>query len=300
MTDILTKREMLIQNMSSEMLNNIENGGSIVSKERFGFGKNWNNYIKTLNEEKIKEAEQSLTEWLGIDSLQKMTFLDIGSGSGLFSLAARRLGAIVHSFDYDEDSVACTKTLRNKYYPQTDQWTIERGDILDREYLNKYSKHDIVYSWGVLHHTGNMHKALDNAGNLVADNGFLFIAIYNDQGAISTFWTLVKKAYNRMVGPLKLLILIPYIFAWYILRALEGIACIKSKEQRRTYKKKRGMSPLYDAIDWCGGYPFEVAKPEDILDFYKDRNFELLKMSTCGGRKGCNQYLFKKKGFDKG
>lgn len=264
-----------------------------MSKERFGFGKNWSNYLKTLNEEKIKEAEQSLTEWLGMDSLSDMTFLDIGSGSGLFSLAARRLGAIVHSFDYDEDSVACTKTLRNKYYPRTDQWTVERGDILDVEYLSKYSKHDIVYSWGVLHHTGNMYKALGNAGDLVAENGFLFIAIYNDQGRMSVFWTMVKKAYNRVPGPLKLLILLPYMLTWYALRLLEDIASIKSKEQRRNFKKRRGMSPIFDAIDWCGGYPFEVAKPEDILEFYHNRGFTLIKMSTVGGHKGCNQYLLR-------
>lgn len=136
-----------------------------------------------------------MCEWLNVDNLKGKSFLDIGSGSGLFSLAARNMGAKVFSFDYDENSVACTKYLKDKFYHDDDKWCIEQGDILDKEYLSKFSKYDIVYSWGVLHHTGNMYQALKNADNLVADHGTLFISIYNDQGRATKMWRKVKKTY---------------------------------------------------------------------------------------------------------
>jgi hypothetical protein len=52
------------------------------------------------------------------------------------------------------------------------------------------------------------------------------------------------------------------------------------------------MSPWRDLIDWVGGYPFEVAKPEAILDFYLRRGFTLKRLVTCGGSLGCNEYVF--------
>jgi 2-polyprenyl-6-hydroxyphenyl methylase/3-demethylubiquinone-9 3-methyltransferase len=81
----------------------------IKQGKRFRFGKNWSSFLKTINEERIIEAENSLKKMLGINDLKDKDFLDIGSDSGLFSLAAMRLGARrVYSFDYDPDSVACT------------------------------------------------------------------------------------------------------------------------------------------------------------------------------------------------
>ena len=74
--------------------------------ERFEFGKNWSQFLSHLNDSRIAEAEQSLRNMLEVDDLCGKRFLDIGSGSGLFSLAARRLGASVYSFDYDPRSVA--------------------------------------------------------------------------------------------------------------------------------------------------------------------------------------------------
>jgi hypothetical protein len=61
--------------------------------DRFAFGKNWQAYLKRLDETRIEKAEVSLRVNLG--NLSDQTFLDIGSGCGLFSLAARRLGANV-------------------------------------------------------------------------------------------------------------------------------------------------------------------------------------------------------------
>ncbi len=263
-----------------------------MASDRFEFGKNWKKYVENLDEEKITRAEDSLKEWLRIDSLVGKTFLDIGSGSGLFSLAARRLGARVHSFDYDEDSVECTRRLRNKFFPDAGTWSVERGDALDADYVAKYGKCDVVYSWGVLHHTGNMYKGLEIAGGAVKDGGKLFIAIYNDQGIWSDCWKAVKAAYNRLDGYWKYLILIPCFIRLWGPTTVKDLIAGKPFDHWIKYKKERGMTPWRDVVDWVGGYPFEVAKPEEIIDFYQSRGFTLAKLYTCAGGHGCNQYVF--------
>lgn len=265
----------------------------IKDGKRFGFGKNWSSFLDTLNEERIIEAENSLKLMLSSDSLKNKSFLDIGSGSGLFSLAAIRLGAKVHSFDYDPDSVACTKELKKRYFNDNNNWTIEEGSALDENYIDKLGEFDIVYSWGVLHHTGDMYKALKNSTIPVKNQGSIFIAIYNDQGIWSKIWTVVKSLYckNKLARMIVLVIYIPY---FTVLAMASGI--VKYKHPLKVfseYKRKRGMSIYHDWIDWLGGYPFEVAKPEDIFSFYKNHGFKLEKLITTN-RLGCNQFVFSK------
>jgi len=142
-----------------------------TTEARFGFGTNWARYLRLVNDERIAAAELSLKEMLSLDSLEGRRFLDVGSGSGLFSLAARNLGASVYSFDYDTESVACTQTLKERYWPRDANWKIERGDALDESYLNQLGRFDVVYSWGVLHHTGDMWQALGNVAPLVGRGG---------------------------------------------------------------------------------------------------------------------------------
>ncbi|HKY27860.1 MAG TPA: class I SAM-dependent methyltransferase, partial [Pyrinomonadaceae bacterium] len=154
----------------------------IAQGERFQFGENWKHFLSTLNETRIVEAEKSLKEMLQVEDLTDKSFLDVGSGSGIFSLAAKRLGARVHSFDYDPESVACTMELRRRYFSDDSDWTVEEGSVLDTKYLQSLGKFDVVYSWGVLHHTGKMWQALENVSQPVSRDGKLFIAIYNDIG----------------------------------------------------------------------------------------------------------------------
>lgn len=259
--------------------------------KRFNFGANWKNFLEKVNEERIHEAEHSLKEMLSVKDLTGMRFLDIGSGSGLFSLAAKRLGAKVHSFDYDPKSVGCTKELKNRYYADDDNWVIEEGSALDKKYLESLGKFDIVYSWGVLHHTGNMKSALLNSMIPLSKQGRIFISIYNDQGPMSKFWIRVKKTYcSNLAGK----IFITAIFVPMFSLQSIFISCMKYKNPFGSflyYKKKRGMSLYNDWIDWLGGYPFEVARPEEIFCIYKKCGFILENLKTTN-RLGCNQFVF--------
>lgn len=272
--------------------NYADHSAEVNNGERFKFGENWARFLSALDESRITIAEQSLKTMLGRESLEGLRFIDVGSGSGLFSLAARRLGGEVLSFDFDPLSVQCAKVLRSRFFPGDPLWSIHEGSVLDPDFIDGLGQFDIVYSWGVLHHTGNMWKALDLVTRLVQPGGDLFIAIYNDQGAISRRWARVKKLYCS--GPfgrwLVKGICIPYFVLPPLLRDL-----IKLRDPTRIYreyKRERGMSRVHDWCDWLGGYPFEVAKPEEIFKFYKAKGFELQELITCGGGLGCNQYVF--------
>jgi 2-polyprenyl-6-hydroxyphenyl methylase/3-demethylubiquinone-9 3-methyltransferase len=267
----------------------------VAAGQRFEFGKNWMWFLETLDDDKIEEAVKSLRDMLETDSLSGKSFLDIGSGSGLFSLAARRLGARVYSFDYDPNSVGCTEELKHRYFADDGQWTIEAGSALDSNYLASLGKFDVVYSWGVLHHTGDMWTALANAEMPVAGGGKLFIAIYNDQGTASRRWTKVQKLYNQLPRGLRFLVLWPsfWVLNWRPL--VKDFLRLKPFKTIRDYgKNQRGMSFWQDLVDWVGGYPREVATPEQIFDFYRQRGFFLCRLRTCGGSIGCNQFVFQK------
>lgn len=230
---------------------------------------------------------------LGLDRLDNLTFLGVGSGSGLFSLAAYRLGARVHSFDYDPKSVATTRELRHRYGNDEDMWQIEEGSVLDREYLHSLGQFGIVYSWGVLHHTGKMWQALENIIPLVAPNRQLFIALYNDQDLISQFWRRVKRLYCS--GHLGRLVIIPVFFSFFAMSGLLGdLLRWRNPLQRYiVYRKQRGMSLVHDWIDWLGGYPYETAKPGDVFKFYYGRGFALTKLVTRHSL-GCNEFVFRR------
>ncbi|MDH4099928.1 MAG: class I SAM-dependent methyltransferase [Nitrospirota bacterium] len=263
-----------------------------TDEQRFSFGINWQRFLSCLDDKRIANAEQSLKQMLEITDLNGRTFIDVGSGSGLFSLAAKRLGARVYSFDYDPESVACTAELKNRYFPGDTQWEIQQGSALDRDYLQSLGCFDFVYSWGVLHHTGSMWQALENVVPLVAPQGKLFIAIYNDQGRSSRRWLEVKRAYNRLPDSLKFLVLWPAFARIWAPPFLKDMLRGKPGETWRCYAKtSRGMSPWRDVVDWVGGYPFEVATPEEIVDFYQKHGFVLKKLTTCKGY-GCNEFVF--------
>ncbi|MCS7180816.1 MAG: class I SAM-dependent methyltransferase, partial [bacterium] len=161
-------------------------------------------------------------------------------------------------------------------------------------FIESLGKFDIVYVWGVVHHTGKMWEAMENIISLVKEDGLLIISVYNDQGFASKCWNTIKRTYNNLPLVFKpLLIGIVSLRLWGP-TMVKDILKLKPFNTWKNYYKQRGMSPWYDIIDWVGGYPFEVAKPEKVINFYKSKGFQLLKLKICGKGHGCNEFVFKK------
>jgi 2-polyprenyl-6-hydroxyphenyl methylase/3-demethylubiquinone-9 3-methyltransferase len=262
----------------------------IASGERFEFGENWSDFAASVDDRRIEAAVDALREALGDAPLDGLTFLDAGCGSGLSSLAARRLGASVVSFDFDPSSVRTALGLRARFATDDPAWTITEGSVLDGAFLDGLGTFDIVCSWGVLHHTGDMWKAIDLVAQRVKPGGRLFIAIYNDQGGSSIRWTAVKRAYNRGSRSRKQAILVAAA-AYFGTKAVLAHAA-RGRIPNLTARPERGMSYWHDLRDWVGGYPFEVAKPEEVFDRVRSMGFRLDGLKTCRGAHGCNEYVF--------
>jgi 2-polyprenyl-3-methyl-5-hydroxy-6-metoxy-1,4-benzoquinol methylase len=280
---------------------------------RFAFGENWARFLWRLTPEQIAAAQQSLERIVGPDGLRGKTFLDLGCGSGLFSLAAYRLGAVVTSVDLDPQSVQCAEELRRREAADADRWQILTGSALDEPLLARLGTFDVVYSWGVLHHTGDMWRALDLAAKQVAPGGLFWLSIYNDQGTLSSVWRRIKQLYVKLPRWLQT----PYVAlvggAYYaqraaaritmmILATLVRLATLRNPLVPWTAlhhdlvvrHEARGMRRWTDLVDWIGGYPFEVARPEDVFHFLRDRGFRLQHLKTCGGGLGCNEFILVK------
>ena len=267
----------------------------VEKKERFEFGQNWANFLKKLNPERIKIAEKSLSEMLDLKDLVGKSFLDVGSGSGLFSLAAKNKGALVTSFDFDEKSVWCTQKLKSKFHANNEDWNICQGSVLDKEFLASLGNYDIVYSWGVLHHTGQMWVGIENSLGLVKKNGIYFIAIYNDQGFKSHVWWLIKYLYNKTPRVLKgaFAYILGFtvktlLFFKYTIK-LQPMAVIKPMFDYK--QEKRGMSLLSNMVDWYGGFPYEFANYKYLVDFIENRGFKLIKGKQASSA-GCHELIF--------
>jgi len=266
-----------------------------ASSERFPFGENWARFLEGLDDARIAAARDSLMAMLGSASLAGRSFADVGSGSGLFSLAAVRLGAArVHSLDSDARSVACTAELRHRFGQASARWTVERASVLDTLHLRSLGRFDVVYSWGVVHHTGAMWDALANVCDMVAPGGLLFVSIYNDQGARSDRWRRVKRTYNRLPRFLRPLYvtaaMAPIELRALVADTLRGRSYLASWRQPRG----RGMSKWRDMVDWVGGYPFETATPDQVHDFVRPRGFTLERLRSQGRDLGCNEFLYRR------
>jgi len=241
---------------------------------RFAFGENWESFLRELDDDRIEEAKRELRDVFGENGLRDRTFLDAGCGSGLFSLAAHRLGASrVVSFDYDEDSVACCRRLRDEDDASPREWAVVQGDLLDTDFIGSLGRFDCVYCWGVAHHTGSMWDAIDNAAAAVAPRGRLCLGIYNEVAPDEALYdsvlsTRIKRVYNRLPGPAQALAVRGYGLTHLSIRTL------LSREDPRTYleryRRERGMEYWHDIRDWLGGLPFEYATPAAVENHITD------------------------------
>lgn len=264
------------------------------TERKFEFGKNWQSFLDNyFSRESVEASKIGLAEFLAPTTLVGKTFVDFGSGSGLHSLSALELGASnVTSIDADQEAVKCAESLKENS-PYKERWKISKGSLLDGDFLKSLGLFDVVYCWGVAHHTGNMWEALDSISKNVKDNGLLYVAIYNNvEGRLgSKMWYQVKKFYNQAPSVIKNMMewtYISYNFLFLILHLKNPFVVIKN------YKIKRGMAWTTDLVDWLGGYPYEYASVKEIFDFYTKRGFELKNIKTTNYI-GCNQFLFLKK-----
>jgi 2-polyprenyl-3-methyl-5-hydroxy-6-metoxy-1,4-benzoquinol methylase len=277
---------------------------------RFAFGKNWRDFASSLTPQQFASAKEAMVRLLGTHDLSGRSFLDVGSGSGLMSVVAHRLGARVTAFDYDPAAVATTAAVRDRDLSAT-AFPVLEGSILDKAFVGELGRFDVVYAWGVLHHTGDLWSACTNVADTVEPGGLLAVAIYNDQGGQSQRWRRIKRAYVRG-GRVRQLALLSAVTAYFRTRHLLSelvatalVACLHPQQvlrilktktiQSRTLPVPRGMDRRHDLVDWVGGYPFEVATPERVFEFFHSRGFSLERLTTCGGGLGNNQFLFRRR-----
>lgn len=249
----------------------------------FRFGENWASFSHLIEEERVQQAMQSLVSLFGEDALRGNSFLDIGCGSGLFSIAASRLGcSLVVGIDIDPLSVQVSRENAQRFAPPGANITFQQASVLDEQAMSALGLYDVVYAWGVLHHTGAMYDAIRSAARRVRPGGWLMIAIYNRHWS-SGIWKVIKKAYNQLgKGGQKLLI---WIFTPFILIA-KWLVTFKNP-----FKVRRGMDFMHNVADWLGGYPYEYASIQEITSFLDSLGLNVLEVRPANTPIGCNEFI---------
>ena len=264
--------------------------------EHYEFGKNWADFAARLSESSIAEAEKGMVKLLHADELVGRTFLDIGCGSGLHSLAALRLGVrSVMATDIDPDSVETTRTVLSRYAGSSN-WSVRVQSVFD---LRPDQTYDVVYSWGVLHHTGDMHRAIRSAAALVAPAGLMCLALYR-KTPLCGLWKVEKRVYTS--GPEWL--------RWVFEKIFLGAVHLRFWMSGRNYKsfnddyvRNRGMSYETDMRDWLGGYPYESISEAATLKLFEELGFDSVRRfcvppgpGVFGS--GCDEYVFRRRSKD--
>ena len=268
----------------------------LKAESHFKFGENWKAFSEHINEERIEEAKKSLIKFFGKTGLKGKTFLDIGCGSGLFSLAALLLGAKeILAVDIDKDSVATTKKVLDTFAPKA-KYQCKVISVFDLD-PKKHGTFDVVYSWGVLHHTGDMYTAMKKAFAMAKKEGTLAIALYT-KTPLCGAWKVEKRFYAHAPCILQAFIRGLYYVAYTLKKTLSGKNMLTFV---KNYKSLRGMSFSYDAHDWLGGYPYESISPQEMKTFLEKEGLKISKTFLCPPPKlglfgtGCSEYILKRK-----
>lgn len=258
----------------------------------FEFGSNWQAYSKTIDGARIQSAVDGMRK-LFPDGLSGKTFLDIGCGSGLHSLAALLLGASsVRATDIDENSVSAARTVLSTHFPKGG-WSVEQVSVFDMT-PDGIGAFDIVYSWGVLHHTGDMWRSIETASNLVKPGGQFAIAIYA-KTAMDTPWKIEKRFYKNA----------PKVIQWAMRQsftaALVAAKIARGKNPISIFRDPltRGMNMSHDLHDWMGGYPYETATAEELDTRITAMGFILIRSFPIAGKlglfgSGCHELVFRR------
>jgi SAM-dependent methyltransferase len=254
----------------------------------FDFGENWDQFSRAvLDEKRLAAATDSMAALVGADRLQGASVCDVGSGSGLFSLAAAKLGAArVLGFDVNPKAVAVGRRNLEQLAPEAcASVTFVQGSALDPAFTGALGRFDMVYAWGSLHHTGDMWRAIENAAALTAPGGTLVLALYNAHWT-SPIWTAIKVAYNYC--PTFLRFIPNLIFGALIFLAAFAVT------RRSPLTKERGMDFWYDVIDWLGGYPYEYVGVEEVERRMATAGFVMEKVVPPRVPTGCNEFVFRR------
>jgi 2-polyprenyl-6-hydroxyphenyl methylase/3-demethylubiquinone-9 3-methyltransferase len=271
--------------VSSKNLKNVES--------HFAFGKNWAEYASRVGDPQIEEATKGLLKLIPGNEFKGRSFLDIGCGSGLHALGAARLGVSrIAAIDIDPDSVAVTRALlagKNIKIP----WRADVMSVFDLD-TARQGTFDIVYSWGVLHHTGAMWEAIDRAGSMVAPSGLLAIAIYR-KTLLDPFWKFEKRLYSRAPRTVQNCLQAGYVAAFRLGKFATGG---NFRDYVANYKSTRGMDFYTDVRDWLGGYPYETALAPEVdrklvnLGFKSERVFSRpIGVGIFGS--GCDEFVYR-------
>ena len=275
----------------------LKNINLLSLESHFAFGKNWLDYSLKIDERKISQAVKDLQKISGREAFDGLSFLDIGCGSGLHSLAAIRMGASkVFGVDIDLDSVEASRQTIARFAPKSDA-EFKAVSIFDMP-SEIYGNFDVVYSWGVLHHTGDMYRALKCASSLVAPGGLLLIALYR-KTLLCGLWRHIKSWYTSATPKAQKRARYIFISLHRLIKIIQG----KSLERYiKTYDSNRGMDYFNDVHDWMGGFPYESITPKECYKFFTNLGFalEYEDAASVGLRSlgllgsGCDEFSFRK------
>jgi len=270
----------------------------LKDKKHFAFGENWDLYSRQIDSRHIENSKKDFIGLTHLDCLEGMKVLDIGSGSGIHSLSMMLLGCKnLVSLDYDFDSVSTTKRVLSGKIFKGDYQVIQ-ADIL--KHIPELDGHtfDLVYSWGVLHHTGDMMKGIDESVRYVKPGGLIALALYR-KTLFCSFWKIEKFIYSKSPKLLQRVVQKSYELVFALHTYLKTGQTFGS--YKHDYLQKRGMEFSRDVHDWLGGYPYESIDPKYLIQYMQLMGFSLVNSNIAKKQigilgSGCDEFLFKNDG----
>lgn len=262
----------------------------------FEFGANWAEFSAYVDAKRLDDSVANLKRLMGRGSFEGEDWIDVGCGSGLSSVAAAKLGANVLAVDLDPKCVETTNFLAMKF-GVVDRVNAQVWSVFDLGAEGK--KFDVVYSWGVLHHTGDMDRAIMSCLGLVRSGGEFAVALYR-KTRLCWFWKIEKRFYKSAGIRTQRWTRFVYLLLRRLAFRIKGQ---DFKSYRDSYSSSRGMKFEHDLHDWLGGYPYESISPSNLRKFVEEADFALVRQFIATERvkvgvlgSGCDEFVFRRKG----